>query len=471
MLDPVRVDCCGHGLFALLPELRAKERGVTYIPVRLEETTLYRPHVAPARAVIEVVSKSERSIVTNCYIYGAKDEIIAVLRGVRGQAISTRRTSSLDAVAYVELPRLIDGTISGQTGVGGTAADVIKAAGTLGLAQDGSAASSEAEVLTEAWATAAAYEIASGSCGRGKSMSRVDRRRTFAGEHCGPGWSTFWSISKRPTWQKGKKRSGRLMIRHARLDLGRESAGDGAAVACGRTVACCGLVRLCQAGDGKQGRERDGASIISKTALEFYNSTSIALRESSATLYRLLLENKRLWPKSRALRVLQVGFAPLAQLLLASEHSDALLLTVYEPDRRRFESADLALSKNKDVRLVDADQISELGRYDLIVSAGGLHRLPPDLGLTELNELLSPGGLLVAIEPRTSLFKDLVFGLDPGWFSKGTPDRPLSPLRPVAHWPERLNEAGFRNPAATLISCGSGLACLVAAEAPQPGIE
>jgi phthiocerol/phenolphthiocerol synthesis type-I polyketide synthase C len=466
LLDPIRVDCCGHGLFALVPELRAKQRGVTYIPVRLEETTLYRPHVTPQRAVIEVVGRSERSIVTNCYIYGAKDEIIAVLRGVRGQAISTRRTSSLDAVSYVELPRLIDGTISGQSGVGVTATDIIAAAGSVGMARDGTASSSEVDVLIEGWATAAAYEIASGLADRG--IVDVDG---LIGAGRLPEELRPWLVNilvNLEAAELARKRNATWVIDDAGLP-GSTSVVKALATEqpshAGELLLAAALSGFAKQVAANKAVNGSADPIISRTALEFYNSTSVATRESSAALYRLLLENKRLWSKNRALRVLQVGFAPLAQLLLSSEHNSSLLLTVFESDRRRFESAELALSKNKDVRLVDADQAQELGRFDLIVSAGGLHRLPANLDVTGLSGLLAPGGMLIAIEPRTSLFKDLVFGLDPDWFSTGTPDRPLSPLRPVAHWPPMLDVAGFQNASAALVSAGSGLASLIAAEA------
>ena len=45
-----------------------------------------------------------------------------------------------------------------------------------------------------------------------------------------------------------------------------------------------------------------------------------------------------------------------------------------------------------------------------------LHRLQPSLRLEDLKGVLAPPRLLAAIEPRPSLFKDLVFGTEPNWF-------------------------------------------------------
>ena len=467
LLDPMRVDCCGHGLFALLPELRAMERGVTYIPVRLGESTLLRPHLIPERAVIEIVSKSERSVVTNCYIYTAKNELIAVLREVRGQAVSTRRTGVLDNVSFVELPRLIDGTISGQAGVAGVAGDLVTAARTLGLAQDGNAASSDADILIEGWATAAAYEIASGLADRGV----VDVDGLIAAERL-PEHLRLWLLNILSSLEAADLAKRELTTWRLVEDSSLPSSTSvvKALATEQQSHASALLLAAALSGFAKQVAKNGAVSassdpIISRSALDFYNSTSIALRERSSTLYRLLLESKRFWPKNRALRVLQIGFAPLAQLLLSPDHSGVILLTVYEPDRRRFESAELALSKNKDIRLVDADHVKDLGQFDVVVSAGGLHRLPAGQSLADINRLLATDGVLAAIEPRSSLFRDLVFGLDPAWFSVGPPDHPVSPLRPVGHWPAVLEEAGFRNSAAISLNCGSGVACLIAADA------
>ena len=125
-LDPMRLDACTHGVFVVFPELRAEERGVAYIPVRLDEAILYSPGAVPERAFVEILKKSERAIIANYYVYGADDEIIAVLRGVRCQAIAVRRTGSLETMALVERPQLIDGTIAGHTGVAVTARDIVR---------------------------------------------------------------------------------------------------------------------------------------------------------------------------------------------------------------------------------------------------------------------------------------------------------------------------------------------------------
>jgi acyl transferase domain-containing protein/NADPH:quinone reductase-like Zn-dependent oxidoreductase/NAD(P)-dependent dehydrogenase (short-subunit alcohol dehydrogenase family) len=464
LLDPLRIDCCGHGLFALFAALRAEERGVAYIPVRLEESTLYRPYVEPERAIIEVVRAGERSVVTNCYIYGPGDEIIAILRGVRGQAISTRRTGSLDNVAFVETARLLDGTVTGQVGVAATATDVMAAARVAGMTRDSGSEATDADVLIEGWATAAASEIVSGLAEHGivdeESLIASGRipeslrswlitvmcnlEAAGLARRSGTGWAVDEDPSLPSATSVVKALAGEQQEHAGELLLA--AALSGVARQVGQTHAIT------------SNRE----AIVPQSALDFYHATSVFLKEGSATLYRLLGEQKRLWPKDRALRVLQVGFSPFAEKLL-SEHRDAVQLTVFEPDSRRFESAELALSKRADVRLVDADRAHELGLFDLVVSIGGLHRL--DSGIDGVAALLAPNGLFVAIEPRTSLFHDLVFGLDPAWFGAASRQHARSPLRPPSHWAAELEQAGLRNAAATIVDCGSCAVCLMTADA------
>ena len=466
VLDPIRLDCSAHGFFTLLPELRAVERGVTYIPVRLDEVALYRPRVAPAGALIEVISKSDRSILTNCYVFGAGREIVAILRGVRIQAVPVRRAVAVDAVAFVELPELIDGTILAQTGAGADAKEIIAAANSLGIAPGDSESSSEPEMLMEGWATAAAYEIAQALAHEGTidvetlvAAGRIPEslrnwvaniliRLEAAGlaKRDNAAWALSYDSSL-PSSASVVKALATEQQSHAAEMLLAAAVSDFA-----KQVASGGTITTSE-------------TAISKAALDFYNATSVGLREASDALYQVLLANKQLWPKNRALRVLQVGFSPLTHSLITSQQE--ILLTVFEPDRRRYEGADLALSRNREIRLVDAEHANDLGEYDLIVAAAALHRLPHAAGLADLKRMLAPGGLLVAVEPRSSLFKDLVFGLDADWFLPGRPDRPMSPLRPIGYWPTALDEAGFRNSEARAIRCGSDIGYLVVAETDQ----
>ena len=205
-------------------------------------------------------------------------------------------------------------------------------------------------------------------------------------------------------------------------------------------------------------------SILTNAVLDFYDGTTRALPEASNILSRLIFDIEAFRPKDRALRVLQVGFGPLTDSFASLKQDNFIRLTVFEPDARRHERAGLSLSNGGEFTLLGAEDVDKLGSYDLIISAGGLHRLPSDLGLGELKNLLVPRGLLIAIEPRQSLFKDLVFGLDANWFAKGLFDYPVGLLRSVNQWELDLERAGFVNSEAHLIYSGADLVSLIVAE-------
>jgi phthiocerol/phenolphthiocerol synthesis type-I polyketide synthase C len=468
LLDPMRLDASAHGFFTLFPELRAEERGVTYIPVRIEETSLYRPHNIPERAVIEVVSKSERSILANCFIHGSEGELIAILRGVRSQAVPIKRKGTIESIALVERLEHVDGSIVGQTGVAVGVGDVIAEAHAIGVAANESA-SPEAALLLEGWATAAAYEIASALAER--DLVDVDlliargqlpeelrswlvnvllnlEAAGLAKREAGS-WILIKDLSLPNSDAVVKALAAEYPSRAAELLLAGAISGFAGEVASNRAIAA------------------SAGSILPNSVLDFYNATNVVISAATDTLYQTLRNCKKLWPETRALRVLQIGYGPLIHSLASHPQGGDILLTVFEPDRRRHENAAVALSKNSDVVLIDEANYDKLGTFDLIVAAGGLHRLPSGFSLDDLNGMLAPNGLLAAIELSPSLFRDFVLGLDPSWFVPGLFARPVSRLQSGEEWTTALGRAGFRSAETTQIHCGSDSCCLIVAGAGQ----
>ncbi|CAM9696036.1 unnamed protein product, partial [Phaeothamnion confervicola] len=469
LLDPMRLDACTQAMVTLFPELHAEERGVTYIPVRLDETTLYRPHAVPQRAIMEVLDKSEHSILITYYIFGSDDEIIAILRGVRLQAIPVKRPRSLESTALVELPTLVDGTMSGETGVSATVQNIIAQAQSLGLVPDETTGTDEGTLLIEGWATAVAYEIASGFA----EKNRVDVEMLIASGRLPDGLQTWllnilfnleaaelatrelnglWRLTADSSLPSSASVVKALAAEHPARAA--ELLLTGAITGLADQIALSGSIAS----------EPD--AILTTSALDFYDSANVSIAEASDALLKVLHGVKGLWPPNRALRVLQVGFAPLSNAL-ASQEAGHIQLTVFEPDRRRYERAQLALSRYGDVSLLDAGQANKLGTYDLIVSVEGLHRLGSTLSLDELKGTLAPRGLLVAVEPRPSLFKDIVFGLDPNWFAASKPGYPAGLLQSAHLWTAALERAAFEGAEAGLIQCRSDQVTLVAAGAGQ----
>ena len=134
---------------------------MTYIPVRLDEVALHRPGGIPTRTLLQVLGKSDQSITANFDFYDCNDLLIASVRKVRSQAISTRRALRLESAALVETPELVDGALLSRTGIAPTVPAIAARARKLGIISKPDQPSPCA-LLLDGWAAAVAYEIASG---------------------------------------------------------------------------------------------------------------------------------------------------------------------------------------------------------------------------------------------------------------------------------------------------------------------
>jgi acyl transferase domain-containing protein/NADPH:quinone reductase-like Zn-dependent oxidoreductase/NADP-dependent 3-hydroxy acid dehydrogenase YdfG/acyl carrier protein len=465
VLDPIRLDACCHGMLIVFAQLQAPERDVSYLPVRFDEVTLVTAGSIPHSAIIEVLSKDQCAILANYYFFGPNQELLAILRGVRWQAVQLRRASVLEANAFVELPQLIDGRISGMSGPAAGADAIVTFARRHGLLPQ-TPSRSKAELMVEGCATAAAYAIASAladagaididaliGSGRLPLALRAWLRHQLVSlaaaglvkEHDGQ-----WHVISDPLMPGAAAVVQDLAVQHperaAELLIAGAIAGLAKQVAASRAITA------------------SPQSILSANTLDFYDAASASLREASEVVERLL-ENEALWPNDRALRVIQIGFGPLTESLLSLRRRRNIHLTVFEPDRRRFDRAQRLLAPHGQVVLAGAEEVAKLGPFDLALATESLHRLPDSVGLAGTRQLLAPLGVLLALEPPPSLFRDLAFGLDPSWLNERDSDRPAGRLKPTDSWLPALERAGFVNVQTHVLACDSGLASLIVAEA------
>jgi len=120
----------------------------------------------------------------------------------------------------------------------------------------------------------------------------------------------------------------------------------------------------------------DTATQLSTSAVDFYDVVAQSREDAADLLGRLLGRTPNLCPTRRALRVLLVGFSSLARALMAGPA--AIDLIVLEADRRKYERVQLAVGTSSQMRVVD--QLGDDERYDLVIAAGAVHRLPSTIG-------------------------------------------------------------------------------------------
>ena len=194
---------------------------------------------------------------------------------------------------------------------------------------------------------------------------------------------------------------------------------------------------------------------ISKATLGFFHAAHGSINDAADALDQILAEAGKIWPKHRALRMLQIGYSPLLHKMAARIGSKTVQITVFEPDQGQYERVRAAVPQANRVTVINAEQVNDLGTYDLIVSVEGLHRLPANMSLAEVNALLAPRGLLLAVEPQPSLFRDLVFGLDPNWFLLSLDRQPVSPIQASESWVSSAQQAGFVDVEVRPLQCRS----------------
>src|SRR4029434_7436471 len=97
-----------------------------------------------------------------------------------------------------------------------------------------------------------------------------------------------------------------------------------------------------------------------------------------------------------------------------------------------------------EINLISTTEGIPAASYDIVMAAGALNRVAQTRQtLHELAHALSPGGLLLSVEPAPSLFRDIVCGLDAAWFDSGAGNFPIGPLQDAEGWKRSLKSAGL----------------------------
>ncbi len=166
------------------------------------------------------------------------------------------------------------------------------------------------------------------------------------------------------------------------------------------------------------------------------------------------------WPKGRRLRVLEVGADGGATRRLLdhlAQSGVALAYRATNPDPEQAARLGFIVSAAAGASAScwsPRDAADDLGdcRFDVILSVHAGARLQLDTNaLSQLRDLLAPGGLFIAIEPAPNPLWDLVFGRYAGWWQGDGDSVAVSPLRSSEEWRSELAINGF---------CGLGTAAL-----------
>jgi len=455
-LDPARLDSCFHGLILLFADLAATSRTLAYLPVRFGEIRLERPGVSIAQAHIAIKRCDRRAIIADFTLLDADGEIVAKLRDARYQAVRAPLQGDLASHSVIQSLTLAEEPTATRRDPSLTP-DLLSRAAAPEIASAAARSLPADLVLIEGWATAAAFRLASSlaSANRIAPQALIASGRFPAARR---GWLA--NLLKGLADSGLAEPDGEAYLLAPDLDLPDpdEILQSLSAEHPRRSAELLLAARTGAAMDAlANGRTQIGR--LSESATESFEIGSLSVVAGAdllADLFRRLAEH---WPRDRALRILQIGHGPLSSHTVGLALRHGARVTIFEPDLGRLERARLAFARDARIVFLDSLDAVQNGGVDLIVAADALHRIAPQsVRLARIVETLAPEGLIAAIEPEPSLFRDLVFGLDCDWPEGARQNGSILTSR---QWSERLRSAGLLAPLVEPVMTKAGPALLV----------
>ncbi|MEA2840326.1 MAG: phthiocerol/phenolphthiocerol synthesis type-I polyketide synthase [Methylobacteriaceae bacterium] len=442
-LDPARLDSCFHGLILLFADLSVQSRPAAYLPVRFGEVRLEKPGAVIARAGLDVVRCNERTIIANISLFDETGALIAYLRQARYQAVRARGAAHEDQRPLVQRLALASEPTAFAREPLPTPAALLKASGALQNLAKGRQTTPADLILLEGWATSVSFAMARKFAENG----RINIARLVTSGQL-PAVAQLWfadilsaledsGLARHSGDDWIVKSDANLPDPDEILSTYAEDHPERAAelLLAARTAT---QIQTFASGDHEQ---IGGVSSAAQEAYDFAGGSPVASAEAIGTF---LCESQKAWPQDRALRILQVGYGPLSKIAASISSDFGARLTIFEPDRRRLERARLALERFANIDFVDALAPIPARSFDLAIAADSLARIGSERGFwTALTEKLAFDGLLLGAEPSASLFRDVVFGLNPAWFDPSLTSTSSAGAQSPESWRRTLDAAGL----------------------------
>ena len=455
-LVPARLDSCFHGLILLFAELMGEGATKAYVPVRFGEIRLLRPGAVIARTEIRIRRCNERSILADFTLLDGEGEVVAAIREGRFQALRAKGGSDLDAFTITQGTELASEPTALALERRPSLSERLRPALAAATAPD-AADLGPGHLLLEGWATALAYRLAEGLARAGRidladprlpdSLRSWALNALYALESSGLASKVGgdWRLRQDVSLPAPEETMRWIASDHPELSAELVLLADTTAL----------VARILKGGTL-------ASTELPPAAIDAFHLRGATARAAAQVVADVVAASRERLPRDRALRILQIGFGPLSARAAAFTREADARLTVLETDRRLAERARLGLPG--EVEVIEAADALPGGAFDLVLASDVLHRSGPALP-GQLAEALATGGVLVAVEPGASLFRDLVFGLRPDWFETAA-GLPLSRLDDVAGWQRTLSAGGLVRVSADRAASANGDDLILVAEAP-----
>lgn len=464
LLDVIGTDAAFHGVIAALEDIDGLAPGMAYVPIRIARLEVLCPRVRVASARVEVLRVGKRSITARLALYDATGECVALLEGVRFQAVRLIRDQALESQSFRQIARPIDPTGADVPRLSVEAfADISHQP--VHLPDD------EGFFLLEATAQAIACEAVRGLAGPTGLIAATATWPT-------PYAAAVLAICERAETVEALPAGWRLTPRAAEADA--EPMLRHLALAHPDLVAERALMlRLREVLPGLLVQEGDvpaPQTLFGREALANLVEGSAFTARCSAVLVSAVRSLATTWPKDRSLRIAEVtdGAARLLPGLLRqlpmadAEFCEIVVPMVDEP------SAPLSLPQDQVTQIEPTPEaMAEAGPFDLVLAHGMLNRMRnPGAVLPQLVASMAQNAQLAVVEPAPSDFLDLIHGTDPAWFADLSDSwRPLARLLSEADLQGLASQTGVPNAQVMALPDGCGTASLLLAQAPERGVK
>jgi phthiocerol/phenolphthiocerol synthesis type-I polyketide synthase C len=433
VLSPTDLDGVFHGLFSLVGGDGVVSGGKAFIPVRLGRVQIFQSGATVARAVISDVRVTPHALRCNLVMFDADGAVVAEVEEARFVAAALKADRDTDRVAYHFTGQRHFDVRRATTDLPDP--EALRAA-IASLAAPMSAPSEEAVLLLDAAAQRVAYDVLSGRAGADRHLDEAMADGTL-----GPAL--------------GIARQGALIA----------ASGDGL-----RLVAECPIPPLDQimpalvAEHPDFGAEcallADAAAALAEitpdtdatgtpwtpaaATWQHFRQSAPRARATGAFAQGAIAQVLEMWPADRPLRVLQLGADITAipharlQTLVANGR---VQLVIADGDPAALQTQRSLLVSSTAAELIELNdeglaELAQLGPFDVIVGLGALHRLDAK-GLAAVHAAAAKGAVLLAVEPQSGPYNQLVLGL-----ARGHQGRTL-PVRDNVRWCSALERAGF----------------------------
>ncbi len=456
-VDPARMDSCFHALVLIFSSLRDAVHGTAYIPVRFGEIMLRKPGVTFTKARIDVLRRDERIIIANFLLTDDAGEIVVFMREARFQAIRTSR--SADSIRQMVYQSSI---LASEPTAARNDKPVSLAAFRRGISAVAAPEMADDFVLLEGWATAVALrtarDLATANFIDVEALVATGRLPAKARP-----WLEDMLVSLDRSGLCHKDRLGRHIDPKVELpdpdSILRTIAAEHQNLSAEMLLAASAMtaVQAIVAGDGANVRKP-----LSVKAIDGLELGSSQVHQAAVTLNQLMRASAHVWPKDRALRILQVGFGPLTNLTIALADEKQARLTIFDPDRRRLERARMTFADRGDIVFIDKAEDLPVASFDFVVAANTLYRHRRVTGFwAALRRAMARGAIFAAVEPSPSFFRDLILGLDARLADGETSFDGQSVTE--ADWLEAMQAVGLVDPEVASVGTAGGSALLLTA--------